>query len=72
MRSAEEIKKLRSGRGFFTRQSVLDALEQEGISMTRVTYTSKEHGKTPFTAREIKALIKIYGITAEEGLEFFA
>jgi len=72
MLSPDEIRALRSGKGYFTRKSILEALEAEGVKMTANTYASKEKGKAPFTVKEIRALVKILGITIEEGVEFFS
>lgn len=72
MRDALEIRKLRCSKGFFSQQSIADALREHGISITRQTYHRKEHGEIPFSAKELKAMVEILGITAEEGIDFFS
>lgn len=71
MKSALEIKKMRSGKGFFSRNDVIQALEKEGCNMTVQALFNKEHGKSPFTSKEIKVMSKIYEISLEEAYEFF-
>ena len=59
MKSEKEVKMLRCGRGYFTKQSIVDALKAEGIEMTKATYTEREKGRIPWKTNEIKALAKI-------------
>ena len=72
MKDAVEIRKLRCGKGYFSQRAMVEALREKGIKTTHQTYSKKENGNTPFTAREIRALVEILGLTAEEGLEFFS
>lgn len=72
MRSEDEIKMLRSGHGYFTKQSMVDALEAEGITMSKATYTEREKGRVAFKASEIKALAKIFNMSMDEAVSFFA
>lgn len=72
VRSAVEIRKLRSGKGYFSQRAMVEALREKGIKTTHQTYSKKENGITPFTAKEIRALVEILDLSAEEGLEFFS
>lgn len=72
MRTAKEIKMLRSGKGFFTLSDMVNALSDEGVSITKQAYSLKERGRTPFTAKEIDALSRILGMSLDEAFSFFA
>lgn len=72
MKSEKEIRMLRSGRGYFTKQSIVDALKAEGIEMTKATYTEREKGRVAWKTNEIKALAKIFEMSMDEAVSFFA
>lgn len=72
MYGAKEIKMLRSGKGLFTAKDVAEALAKEGIKMTPNTYRNKENGKSPFTAKEIRALSYVLGLTIGEAIDIFS
>lgn len=72
MRRPKEIKMLRSGKGLFTAKDVVEALAKEGIKMTPHTYLNKENGKTAFTAKEIRAMSYVFGMTIGEAMDIFS
>ena len=63
---------LRAGKGFFTASDMVGALAKEGIEMKNATYLSRENGKTPFTAKEIRAMANVLGIDIAEAVDFFS
>ena len=70
LKTATEIRMLRSGKGFFTQSDMLRALEKEGIRLTRAGYSAKENGKSPFTSKELVAIAKILGISLDEAASY--
>ena len=72
MRTAREIRMLRCGKGYFSQNAIVAALAEKGVHITRQAYHCKEHGKTPFSAREIRALADVLGISAEEAIGYFS
>ena len=71
LKSENEIKMLRSGKGYFTLVSMVEALKQEGVALTTRALALKEKGKSPYTTKEVVALSKILGISLEEAVSFF-
>ena len=72
MRSENEIRALRGGRGFLTLTSLADALNNEGIPTTARSLALKEKGRIKYSAREVEGLAKVLGISYEEAFSFFA
>ena len=71
MWDALELRKMRSGKGYFSVPDVVRALAKRGINLTPQAVRNKEHGRSPFTAVEIKALAEMYGISIVEAFEIF-
>lgn len=72
MRSSKEIKMIRSGKGYFTANDVVEALAKEGVEMSPSTYRNKENGKYAFTAKEIRALSYVFGMSIGEAMDIFS
>ena len=72
MRSAKEIKMLRSGKGYFTAKDVVEALAKEGVEMSPSTYRNKENGKYSFAAKEVRALSHVFGLSIGEAMDIFS
>lgn len=72
MWTPREIRKLRSGKGYFTYQDMVDELAKYGIKMVHQTYGNKETGKTPFKMNEIKAIAVIWGLPIEDAVEILS
>ena len=71
MKTPDEIRALRSGKGFFAQMDMVKAMNAEGIPISRQSYSNKENGKSPFSAKDVVAMAKILGITLEEAVSFF-
>lgn len=71
MKSALEIRKFRSSKGFFSQVQMAKALTDAGCKMTRQGYTYRESGQTKFSAKEIKTLAKILNVSLEEAYDYF-
>lgn len=71
MRSKDEIRAMRSGKGYFTLPRLADALEAEGVHTNARMLMLKEKGKVKYSAVEVKGLSKVLGISLEEAFDFF-
>ena len=67
----EEIKKLRSGAGFYHPREMVDELEKHGVVITRQTWSNKERGKTQFNIVELQVLADIFNMPLQRAIEFF-
>ena len=67
----EEIRRFRSGRGFYYPRNMVEELQKHGVNMTRQTWSNKEKGKTKFTASELEALSEIFEMPLAETFAFF-
>lgn len=72
MKSAKEIKMLRCGKGLFTAKDMVQALSQVGVNISQNTYLNKERGKFSFTAKEIRGLSTVLGLSIGEAMDFFS
>ena len=72
MWDAMAIRKLRSSKGYFSCVDVVKGLKERGINITAQSMRNKEHGRTAFTAAEIKAMADMYGLSIVDAFEIFA
>ena len=72
MRTARELRMLRSGKGYFSMRAIADAMVEKGCKITPQSYCNKENGKSKFSPPEIKALSEIFDMTLEEAFEAFS
>lgn len=78
MITAEEIKRLRSGKGFYNYRDMACALmakaeeQDEKYKISGMAYSNKEKGKRPFTAREARLMAQVLEIPFDVALEYFS
>lgn len=72
MWSEKQIKMMRCGKGLFTAKDMVDALAKEGVDIATSTYLGKEKGKRPFSAKEIRALSAVLGLTIGQAVDIFS
>ena len=66
-----EIKKKRCSHGYFTCEDMAKAFRDNGIKMTRQTYSNKETGRTKFNVDEIRVLAKIFEMDLQSVIHLF-
>ena len=72
MYSTKEIRMLRCGKGLFSAKDMVEALSQVGVNISSSTYLNKERGVFPFTAKEIRGLSTVLGLTIGEAMDIFS